>query len=643
MAYTKEYPRPDFSRPGQTWLALDGAWDFLFDDTDQGLREGWHRRPLPEQVTAPQGSTSKRQIQVPFAFQTPASGIGERGDHEVLWYERVVQDIRTAPNPEHRLLLRFGAVDYEASVWADGQLVATHIGGHVPFDVDVSDGFYGPTGEKKNEVRLTIRVRDSPSDLTQPRGKQYWKAESESIFYTPTSGIWQPVWLESVPAMRVGEGSHGTVLRTDDIKGGIMHAKVAVLGRPAGSACSVEIAVRLGNIEVSTSKADLKKDKEYATVDVDMRLAQEQQERYKSGGEIASWRDGIALWSPEHPTLYDVVLRLFDSGQNLVDEVATTVGMRSISWENKDGTLRLNDEPYFQALVLDQGYWPETGLTPPSQESLKVDIDLAKKMGFNGCRKHQKQEDPLFLYWADKLGYLVWGEIANAYKFDEVYMERFDAEWRASVLRDINHPCVVAWTPVNESWGYTALKQSSAQRHHIRSLYYLTKTLDPTRPINDNCGWETVLTDLFTFHDYADGPELAKTCSTLEGILGPHGGRDMYVGEAHERFVTGQPVLCTEFGGVNIAPAKDTAAGEKDWGYTTAADSQDLLRRIEGLVMAIVDGGHCCGFVYTQLTDVEQEVNGLYTFDRKEKLDVAGVRAIMESAIKKYYAGIASK
>ena len=480
--YTAEYPRPDFQRPNPTWQSLEGPWDFVFDDKDAGLGEKWQLRGLSSSVSAAQHKT----IKVPFAFQTPASGIGEQGAHEVLWYEREVSDIRTPDQHQRgdRLLLRFGAVDYDASVWANGIPVGSHRGGYVPFNVDLSDAVAAtaaPTG-KPSAVRLTLRVRDSPSDTSQPRGKQYWGPEPEDIFYTPTSGIWQSVWLESVPSVRLGDGSDGTVLRSDDIQGGSLKCKVAVTGRPAAAKFSVEVRAALGGVAVTTGKAELPKDKEFATLDLNLRLSPQQLQALPAEitqkyppGESRYWSNGLALWSPESPILYDIELSLLDGNGAQVDQVSMVTGMRSISHTTGDGTLRLNGKPYFHALVLDQGYWPETGLTPPSQASLKADVELSKKMGFNGCRKHQKVEDPLFHYWADKLGYLIWGEIGNAYDFNDDYVARFNAEWIEAVKRDISHPSVVAWTPVNESWGYPDLKGSQVQRQHLRALYHLTK------------------------------------------------------------------------------------------------------------------------------------------------------------------------
>lgn len=472
----ESYPRPDFHR-NPNWKSLDGTWSILFDDKDEGLLAQWYKA-LSTEASAPK----KRPITVPYAFQTPASGINIHEVHEVLWYERLITDIRTESErtKQNRLLIRFGAVDYECTVWVDGNFVGFHRGGHVPFDMDVTDAFTSTS----TEARLTLRVRDSATDLAQPRGKQFWGPVPENIFYTPTSGIWLSVWMESVPKMRVCDGSGGTVLRSDDIDAGRIRAHVSIAGRSSAKdqgRPSVEIEVSIAGVVVSTTRADVHANRDWAELDASVSVSEKDISALKKRKELEHidddgvWHNGVALWAPEHPILYDLVIRLYDSNNALVDEVQTTTGMRSLSWTTGDGTFRLNGRPYFQMLFLDQGYWPETGLTPPSSDALRTDIEMAKALGFNGCRKHQKVEDPRFHYWADRLGWLVWGEMANAYEFGPDYVERMDAEWAAAVKRDINHPCIVTWTPANESWAYTDLKGSIEQRNHLRSLYYLTK------------------------------------------------------------------------------------------------------------------------------------------------------------------------
>ena len=506
------YPRPDFYRPNLNWKSLNGQWDFLFDDEDVGLSDRWFRSGLPARVMRSAGSSGhdddrvqeaeksaqqigvrpealeanspfardsgatvqlKQKINVPFAFQTSASGINDRKAHEVFWYELHFQP-DFDQSPSKRLLVRFGAVDYEATVWLNGQFVGAHRGGHVPFDIDVTDAMES----NADAQRLTIRVRDSPHDLAQPRGKQYWAPEPGGIFYTPSSGIWQSVWIESVPAARIADSSHGTIIRADNIESGIIQAKIAILGKRATQKYTVEIIADLDGIVVGAVTKDVF-DTTYVNFEVDLHLTDHHAKsitpQMRETPPYNRLIDGLALWSPEYPNVYGLSVLLKDEQEALIDEVRTYVGLRSLEWGSQDGTFRLNDKPYFQALVLDQGYWPETGITAPSADELMKDIELAKAMGFNGCRKHQKVEDPVFLYLADRLGYIVWGEMANGYRFDDEYVDRFNQEWTEAVKRDLNHPCIFAWTPVNESWGYPSLKDSVEQRNHIRSLYYLTK------------------------------------------------------------------------------------------------------------------------------------------------------------------------
>lgn len=523
MATTNQaYPRPDFERPVLRWQSLNGLWSFLFDDDDIGLSNHWQIDGIPNEVVlsapgttfgAGAGSSesdsitqriaagtqelikdnflpktgeavrsnAKREIQVPFVFQSPASGINERGVHEVLWYERQVADPRTPDEAAkgQRVILRFGAVDYDAKVWINGGYVGGHRGGHVPWELDVTEAMDSSTGSAH---RLTLRVYDSAYDLAQPRGKQYWGARPESIFYTPSGGIWQNVWLEVVPEARIGDSAKGTVIRSNDIRSGAITGTVAVEGRRAGQHCGVVVKASFAGVPVSESSVvNLPKDKNTIDFDLNVRLSAKQLaqlpvETTNSAplNDDSCWLDGVALWSPDHPSLYDLSISLVEA-TTILDTVATTTGMRSLDWTRGDGKFYLNKKPLFQALCLDQGYWPETFMTPPSADSLRVDIELAKRMGLNGCRKHQKVEDPAFYYWADKLGYLVWAEMANSYQFSAEYVDRFNQEWVESMKMVINRPCVVTWTPVNESWGYTSLNDNVEQRNHIRSLYYITK------------------------------------------------------------------------------------------------------------------------------------------------------------------------
>lgn len=647
-----DYPRPDFQRTALHWESLNGPWDFLFDDDDGGVLAGWHQNGIPSHAPSGDGKPNgKRTIQVPFVFQAPASSINERGVHQVLWYERRIEDLRNSEekSENYRLILRFGAVDYHAKVWLDGQYIGEHQGGHVPFDLDLTEAIQLSSF---SPYRLTIRVFDSAFDLAQPRGKQYWGPQPESIFYTPSSGIWQSVWLESVPPARIVDGSYGTILRSNEIERGILDARICTIGKRVGQLLTIEVQTSLGGVVVGTGRKDLPRDEDFVRLfELNTRLSQQHTQILPPDFVSAApmnddryWKNGVALWSPERPFLYDVTIRLLGPGDRLLDEVKTTTGMRSLNWTTGDGTFRLNGKPYFQALFLDQGYWPDTLMTPPNPAALKKDIELSKAMGINGCRKHQKVEDPIFMYWADRLGFLVWGEMASPFHFSVEMMKRFDREWMEMVKRDVNHPSVVTWTPINESWGYSDLDGSKRQRDHVRSLYWTTKTYDMTRPINDNCGWEHVITDLTTFHEYADQNGMTDRCKSLKEILGR--GRPMFLGPIYNhaniedegsRHQRGAPVMCTEFGGVNIAKSND-ASRKGNWGYTTASDAQDLLKRVEALIMGTVKEGHVCGIVWTQFTDIEQEQNGLYSYDRKEKLPAGEVKKVMEKAAVAYFA-----
>lgn len=641
-----DYPRPDFERTDLHWQSLDGDWDFVFDDNDEILS------------AFEQGQTGDLafrdakllKIRVPYAFQTEASGINQQDRHEVLWYSKSVQDPRTpAEKAEGKhVLLRFGAVDYEAMIWINGHLVGSHRGGHVPFDVDITSAL--KAGDSKHYYTINIRVFDSSDDVTQPRGKQYWGPRPESIFYHPSSGIWQPVWLEVVPSTRICSSSDGTIFQSNDIEGGELHALISTDGRRVGRKYSAELEVAFNGISVSRTPRQELPNTKRIRINANMRLGPKQLETLPVDFTKAAplddarcWLNGVALWSPEHPQLYDITIRLHDGSGNLIDEVKTTTGMRTMTWNHGDGSLRLNGHPYFYAMLLDQGYWSKTQMTPPSSEALREDILLSKAMGFNGCRKHQKVEDPRFFYWADKLGFLVWGEMASAYRFSQELVSRYDQEWTDMVKRDMNHPSIIAWTLANESWGYDELESNTQHRNHLRSLYYNTKTLDPTRPINDNCGWQHVVTDLSTFHDYADEAGMRERCATESAIL--NRGKAMFLpairgptAEIATQHLPNAPIICSEFGGVNVAPegGKDTEH-ERGWGYTSARDADDLVKRIEGLCMAAVEQGYCCGFVWTQLTDIEQETNGLYTFDRKPKLEASKVKAVVEKAARKYF------
>jgi beta-galactosidase/beta-glucuronidase len=585
-----EYPRPQFRRP--EWTNLNGEWAFAFDDEDAGLARGWHR--VPAQDLRSGDSPFDWRITVPFCYQSELSGIGDPSFHDVVWYARTF-----APSPGgERLLLHFGAVDYRAAVWVNGTQVAEHEGGHTPFSADVTPAL------TEGENVVVVRAEDPSRDATIPRGKQYWKERSEGIFYTRTTGIWQTVWLEPVGRRRID-----SLRLSPDVDAARVDVEVGVEGFEPG--LSLRLAVSVKGDSMLDDRMELR-----APL-IQRSLALLPRGAAPDTPHLSEWPKP-ALWSPEHPDLYDLRLELLDADGNVLDAVESYFGMRKI--EARDGKVLLNDRPYCQRLVLDQGYFPGGLLTAPTDEDLRKDIELAKEMGFNGARKHQKIEDPRWLLWADTLGFLVWGEMANAYQYSPKYVRRITGEWQEAVRRDHNHPCIVAWVPMNESWGVPELATDPAQIDHLLSLYHLTRSLDRSRPVVSNDGWEHARTDLCTIHDYGSPEDLSYRYATPESSVAARPAKRSIYAPSHG--YRGEPILISEFGGIAFS------GDEGGWGYSTVADAEELIERYDALISALLESEAVRGFCYTQLTDVEQEVNGLLTYDRKPKADPARIRKV---------------
>ncbi len=574
-----EYPRPQFVR--EAWMSLNGEWNFDYDDHGTGEREAWYEH---------HDFTSK--IIVPFCYQSRLSGIGETEFHDTVWYQKDF----SVPDAyrKGRLLLHFGAVDYEAKVWVNSKLVALHEGGHTPFHADITDVLV------EGDNTVVVKATDYSRDVTLPRGKQYWKEKSTGIFYTRTTGIWQSVWLEPVPETYIRR-----IRLTPDIDENDIALEVFLSGYRPGAVVSITAAVTFNGEFVAEDTFSLRHESTSRHIHL---------EDFNDHG-LGRW------WTPEKPNLYDLKLTLSVDGV-VADHVKSYFGMRKISIE--DGKLLLNNRSYFMRMVLDQGYFPDGILTAPSDDDLRRDVELTKEMGFNGARKHQKIEDPRYLYWADRLGLLVWGEMANAYQFSEPYVARMTQEWIQAVERDYNHPCIVAWVPLNESWGVPNILVDKQQQQHALSIYHMTKSLDPSRPVISNDGWELVSTDLVTIHDYEWRRKvLTERYATKESALSAQPGNRWILVPGFP--YTGQPILVTEFGGISFK--KNDGEG---WGYSGAVDEEDLVERFCNVVEPMLQSPIIQGFCYTQFTDVEQEINGLLTYDRKPKLPLETIRAIVE-------------
>lgn len=579
-----EYPRPQFAR--SEWLPLNGIWEFEFDDHRAGDSEQWGKGLR----------AFANQIRVPFVYQSRLSGIGETGFHDLVWYKRSF----TIP-PEwagRNIVLHFGAVDYRATVWVNGQQAAFHEGGHTPFQADITSALI----QENNTI--VVRVEDFSRDVTLPRGKQYWKEDSASIFYTRTTGIWQTVWLEPVNKLHIRKLKFKPDIDRNEIR-----IRLFLNKPPAGSKVEARLDIRFKDEYFTSTTFTVDHAEETRTIGL---------HDFNDHG-LGRW------WSPERPNLYDVTVTLLVNGKP-ADQAESYFGMRKISVEA--GKVMLNNRVYFMRLVLDQGYYPDGILTAPSDEALKRDIELAKEMGFNGARKHQKVEDPRYLYWADKLGYLVWGEMANAYQYSEEYVRKMLLEWQEAVERDYNHPALVVWVPLNESWGVPNILIDKRQQQHALAMYHLTKSLDDTRLVVSNDGWEHMTTDLVTIHDYEwKREELEARYAGLEQALGgkPHQRETLVGGTAY----AGQPILVTEFGG--IAYKKSHWEG---WGYSGADNEEDFLQKLADVVEPLLLSPQVQGICYTQLTDVEQEINGLLTYDRTPKVPLDKLHRIFAGRAK---------
>jgi len=567
------YPRPQLRRGD--WLSLNGPWEFELDPDAE--------------LTLPRQVAWSKTILVPFSPETRMSGVMDTGLYRACWYRRRF----SAPElgPEIRLILHFGAVDYHATVWFNGTRLGEHEGGYSPFEFDVTE-YVDPS---QPEQELVVKVEDDPTDLEKPRGKQDWQLDPHSIWYQRTTGIWQTVWLERVPRVRLTQLAWTANVERWEI--GLDASITAPLGR------KLRLGVKLwmGDLVLAHDQ--------YLVVagEVHRRIA-------LSDPGIDDFRNEL-LWSPATPRLIEAELELTDMAGARIDFVRSYTALRTVA-VHRDRLL-LNGRPYMLRMVLDQGYWPDTGLTPPNDEAFRTDIELVKAMGFNGVRKHQKIEAPRFLYWADRLGLLVWEEMPSAYRFSKRSVERLTEQWMEILHRDVSHPCIMAWVPFNESWGVPNLPDSAPERNYVRALYYLTKTHDPSRPVVGNDGWESVATDIIGIHDYDPNYErMARRYFTQDMVpklfrRERPAGRALVL-EGHSR--REHPIVLSEFGG--IALSSDGGA----WGYTRAENVEAFKVSLLKLLKTVRKLEALSGFCYTQFADTFQEANGLLYADRTPKL-----------------------
>lgn len=573
-----EHPRPD--RVRAAWQTLNGPWSFAFDQEKIGRKNKWYQQ-LPATHT----------IEVPFCYQSELSGIGSLEHCDVVWYQR---SFTMPAEMTARRLLHFGAVDYRADVWLNGQYLGNHEGGYTPFTFDVTD-----LTEAGGEYTLTVRAEDR-LDFDQPRGKQSFRPEPFACWYTPVSGIWQSVWLEGV-----GEFYPADFRLTPCLERGSVRAEITLNELPKN-----------GRLHLTASfQGDIVAE-QLVTVRTDRYV---QTELFLRHDETL---EGFHMWEPGDPALYDLTIETIADGET-TDRVETYFGMRKI--EVQGNKVLLNNRVLFQRLILDQGYWPDGLLTAPSDDALRKDVELTLAMGYNGARKHQKFEDPRYLYWADKLGLLVWGELPSAYWLRDSEKRNMVRDLSEAIKRDYNHPCLIAWVPLNESWGVPMIQTDKEAQQLAETLHSLAHTLDDTRMVSGNDGWEQAATDLFTVHDYTAWPDqLSPEYATEQMLLqGNPGANRMVSANGYDH--SDKPKLLTEYGG--IAMAKDS--GGDNWGYNGAeTDEEAFLKRFEAITQAFKHMPGFSGYCYTQLTDVFQEVNGLLDMNRNPKVDLKEIRRI---------------
>ena len=586
-----EYPRPQFVR--SEWVNLNGKWQFEFDDNNDGWNDKYGNQEKLSQ-----------EINVPFVYQSELSGIKDRTIHENVWYKR---EFELEHHQDKVTYLHFGAVDYFCRVYVNGQLVGEHEGGHTSFRFDISNYLI------KGKQIITVFVHDPFDDETIPRGKQFWEEESRGIWYTNSTGIWQTVWLEIIHKEHIDN-----VKFTSDFDQGVVWLDFSVSEATALKEKDrfINYNVRFKDIVIAEDRVKLSDSHIKRAIDII------QNKIFRT-----NFHDEGYAWSPEHPNLFDVKLELVDENGAVLDQVESYFGYRKIHTEN--GMVFLNNKPYYQKLVLDQGYWPEGLLTAPTAEDYKKDILLAKEMGFNGCRKHQKVEDPLFLSYADRLGFLVWGECASAPAFTEKAATRLMKEWIEIVERDYNHPSIVTWVPLNESWGVPNIHFDKKQQQFSKTMYHMLHAIDGTRLVISNDGWEATTTDICAIHNYNHGSDHEKAkyeyfkeaLSTVDRLIDhAHSPWQTYAeGYSHQ----GEPILLTEFGGIGFK-----VDDQNGWGYTSVNSEEEYIRDYRRIMEAIYQSKGLWGFCYTQLTDVEQEINGILTYNRLPKCDLAIIKEI---------------
>ena len=562
-----EYPRPQLVREG--YIPLNGIWQFQIDNGRSGIERGLFKK----------GEKLEGEILVPFCPESSLSGVENKDFMLGVWYKRKVS--LSLEDIKGRVIIHFGAADYRTTLFVNGKKAGTHKGGYSSFEFDITEFL----AEGENEI--AVYVEDDTRNPLIPRGKQSEEYFSHGCDYTRTTGIWQSVWLETLPQKHISGINY-----ISDID-----APAVTMLISANASGEAEIKVSYKGKAMGTAKALLKA----GETAVKVNLAEKH------------------LWELGKGRLYDVEISYGE------DKVKSYFGLREVSMEGMK--FLLNKNSVFQRLVLDQGFYPDGIYTAPSEEALRKDIEISMSLGFNGARLHEKVFEERFLYHCDKMGYMVWGEYPNwgldHTRADSIY--GILPEWIEVMERDIAHPSIIGWCPLNETWNIDGKRQFD---EIINLVYKTTKAVDKTRPVIDTSGNFHVETDIYDYHDYTQDPkEFEKRFPKDKGGYDFYDHVNFYEtiwgNGQHRQTYGGEPIFISEYGGIRWSN------DESGWGYGEGPKTEEeFLERLKGLTDVILDNPNIMGLCYTQLYDVEQEQNGLYTFDRKPKFDMAKIKEI---------------
>ena len=582
MKHTKSYipghPNPQFTR--KEFLSLDGEWNFCFDDENKGIINKYF-----------DNFPTTHKINVPYTYETEASGIHDEKVHNVVWYNKKLNYKLN----EKEVILHFEGVDYHARVYVNGHFAGEHFGGYSRFSINIKEFLVD------GENDITVRVYDDLS-CTRSRGKQRWMHHSYECFYVQTTGIWKSVWLEEVSS---------TYLLSTFMTPSFKNNNVEIEYKIAGdfTDCEIETIITFGDELISKERKTLTRDIFSQTFDVTTDSATMKTHR----------------WTHYCPNLYDVEFNIYRNGK-LIDKVLSYFGV--VEFSANGNSIYVNRDQLYLRLILDQGYYKETGLTLNEEQIIK-DITLMKDIGLNGARKHEKIECDLFYYYCDILGYYLWQEMPSCYEWRKDSIKNLSQEWINVLYQHHNHPCIMTNVIINESWGTMTIRDHQDQQQFVNGLYYLTKSIENNRFVISNDGWEHTISDLLTLHNYSGTyDELMEEYTLSEDDLSSrhryiHTGPKAFDCEGYNN--SNKPIILSEFAGIAFAKDKDLG-----WGYgDLVKDEEQFLKRFKEQIDAIFDSKIFSGFCITQLSDVEQEVNGLVDVDRNYKVSKEELRKII--------------